>query len=139
MDAALSPDGRWMAYRSDESGRFEVYVTSFPALDQRVQASSDGSAQGVVTQLTMIRWRKDGHELYYIGPDGHSVMAVPVDTGERFHAGTAKVLFKLPRETVDADITPDGQTLVLSVPAEEGRRSIVNVFMNWSEELAASR
>jgi hypothetical protein len=66
-------------------------------------------------------------------------MAVPVETGERFHAAPPKVLLKLPRETADADIAPDGQTLVLCIPAQEGRRSIVNVFMNWSQELAASK
>ncbi|HKW13560.1 MAG TPA: hypothetical protein VJS69_03655, partial [Candidatus Krumholzibacteria bacterium] len=138
-DAALSPDGHWMAYRCDESGRMEIYVTSFPSLDQRVQVSSDGSTPGTTTTLTMIRWRKDGHELYYIGPDARSVMAVPVDAGEKFHAGTPKALFKLPRETVDADITPDGQSLVLSIPAQEGRRSIINLVMNWDRELQSSK
>jgi len=139
LDATLSPDGRWMAYRCDESGRFEIYVTSFPSLDQRVQVSVDGSTPSVTTVLTMIRWRKDGRELYYIGPDGRSVMAVPVETGERFHAGAPATLFKLPRETATADIAPDGQTLVLNAPAQEGRRSILNVFMNWSQELATSK
>ena len=139
LDAAVSPDGRWMAYRSDESGRFEIYVTSFPSLDQRVQVSSDGAVPGVNTSLTLIRWRRDGRELYYLGPDGRSVIAVPVETGESFHAGNPETLFKLPRETADADIAPDGQSLVLTIPAQEGRRSIVNVFMNWSQELAASR
>jgi Tol biopolymer transport system component len=138
-DGELSPDGRWMAYRSDESGRMEVYVTSFPSLDQRVQVSTDGSTPGTTTSLTLIRWRKDGHELYYIGPDARSVMAVPVDATEKFHAGAPKALFKIPRETVDADITADGQTLMLSVPAREGRRSIINMVMNWSQELGTSK
>jgi Tol biopolymer transport system component len=139
LDGAISPDGRWLAYRCDESGRFEIYVTSFPSLDQRVQVSVDGSAPSVTTVLTMIRWRKDGRELYYIGADGRSVMAVPVETGEDFRAGKPVALFKLPRETATADISPDGQTLVVNVPAREGRRSILNVFMNWSQELAASK
>jgi serine/threonine-protein kinase len=139
LDAAVSPDGRWMAYRCDESGRFEVYVTSFPSLDQRVQVSSGGAVPGVNTTLTLIRWRRDGRELYYLGPDGRSVIAVPVETGAGFHAGSPTTLFKLPRETADADIAPDGQSLVLSVPAQEGRRSILNVFMNWSQELATSK
>ena len=138
-DGELSPDGHWMAYRSDESGRMEIYVTSFPSLDQRVQVSSDGSAPGTTTTLTMIRWRKDEHELYYIGPDARSVMAVPVDAAGSFHAGTPKALFKLPRDTVDADITADGQMLVLSVPAQEGRRSIINLVMNWDRELQSSK
>jgi eukaryotic-like serine/threonine-protein kinase len=138
-DAMLSPDGRWMAYRSDESGRMEIYVTAFPSLDQRVQVSSDGATPGTTTTLTMVRWRKDGRELYYIGPDGRSVMAVPVDAAEKFHAGAPKPLFKLPRETVDAEITPDGQTLVLSLPVQEGRRSIITLVMNWSQELGTSK
>jgi hypothetical protein len=66
-------------------------------------------------------------------------MAVPVEASEKFRAGTPKALFKIPRETVDADITTDGQTLVLSVPIQEGRRSIINLVMNWSQELATSK
>jgi serine/threonine protein kinase/dipeptidyl aminopeptidase/acylaminoacyl peptidase len=138
-DGALSPDGRWLAYRCDESGRMEIYVTSFPLLDQRVQVSNDGSTPGTTTGLTLIRWRKDGRELYYIGPDARSVIAVPVETGEKLDAGVPKALFKLPRETIAADIAPDGQMLVLSIPAQEGRRSVVNLFMNWSQELGTSK
>ena len=66
-------------------------------------------------------------------------MAVPVDAAEKFHAGAPKPLFKIPRETVDAEITPDGQTLVLSLPIQEGRRSIITVVMNWSQELGTSK
>jgi dipeptidyl aminopeptidase/acylaminoacyl peptidase len=137
LDACLSPDGKWLAYRCDESGRFEIYVVAYPSLAFKVRISSDGAAPDVNTYVALVRWRKDGREFYYVGGDGRTVMAVPVETGEAFHAGTPRPLFRLSRETVSVDAAPDGQTFAVSVPAQVETRSILNLVVNWDHELSS--
>jgi Tol biopolymer transport system component len=89
----LSPDGRWIAYESNESGRYEVYVQAFPGPGGKWQVSSDG---GILPA-----WRRDGKELFYLGPD--DLMAVPVETTDGFRNDTPVTLFAL-----DVNVTPDG-------------------------------
>ena len=81
----LSPDGRWLAYVSDESGRYEVYVQSFPGGGGKRQVSTGGGIGP--------RWRGDGKELFYHAPDG-KLMAVPVKSGASFEAGAPVALFE---------------------------------------------
>ncbi len=138
VNGVASPDGRWMAYRCDESGRFEIYVARFPEMDRKLRVSSDGAAPLVNTSLVLLAWRDDGRELYYIGGDGRTVMVVPVETGESFRAGTPKPLLRLARDTVDAGITPDGKTLAVVVPVDAESRSILNLVVNWSSEAKKS-
>ncbi len=138
-DASLSPDGRWLAYRCDESGRFELYVVSFPALDQKVRVSSEGAAPTPNAPIPLIRWRNDGRELYYVAGDARTIMAVPVEIGASFHAGPPRALFRLERETVAANISPDGTTIVVSVPAQAENRSILNLVVNWQREMETSK
>jgi Tol biopolymer transport system component len=139
LDASLSPDGKWLAYRCDESGRAEIYVVAYPSLAQKVRISSDGAAPDVNTYVTLVSWRKDGREFFYVGGDGRTVMAVPVETGAAFHAGTPRPLFRLTRETISVDVAPDGQTFAVSVPAQAERRSILNLVLNWDRELQSSK
>ncbi len=108
--AAFSPDGRWIAYFSDESGANEVYVQSFPAGNDRQQVSVGGGTQP--------RWRGDGRELFYVSSD-RKVMSVDIHAGERLEAGTPHALFQtriLP--PVEArnhyDVTSDGQRFVVN-------------------------
>jgi Tol biopolymer transport system component len=138
INGVLSPNGRWMAYRCDESGRFEIYVVRFPEMDRKLRVSSEGAAQLVNASLVLIAWRNDGRELYYIGGDGRTIMAVPVESGESLHAGTPRPLLRLARDTVDAGITGDGKTLALVVPADAENRSILNLIVNWSSEAKES-
>ena len=86
-DPQLSPDGKWMAYQSNESGRFEIYAQAFPGPGGRKQISADGGAQ--------VRWRNDGKELFYIGLDGR-LMAVPIrlaPEGQPIEVGAPVPLF----------------------------------------------
>ena len=76
----VSPDGRWVAFNADESGRWEVYVAAFPTFTSKRQISSGGGVQP--------QWRGDGRELFYLAPDG-SVMSVRVDTPHRVHGQAA--------------------------------------------------
>ena len=86
-DGQFSPDGKWIAYESNESGRFEIYVQPFPGPGGKWQMSTNGGAQ--------VRWRPDGKELFYIGLDGR-LMAAPFQLGSNGQAvepGTPASLF----------------------------------------------
>ena len=101
----LSPDGRWLAYDSNESGGFEVYVQSFPLPGSKRQVSAGGGRTP--------RWNADGTELYYLTPDG-AVMVVPLEP-----AGGA-IRFGAPTRLFDADVAFTGVGQVFSV-ASDGR------------------
>jgi Tol biopolymer transport system component len=85
LAGTLPPDGRWLAYASDESGKFEVYVQSFPGGGGKRQVSNGGGSG--------IRWRQDGRELFYYAGDG-KLMAVPVRSGESLEVDAAIPLFE---------------------------------------------
>jgi hypothetical protein len=131
----FSPDGRWVAYTSNESGRDEVYVRSFPGSGAKVRISAGG---GVEPQ-----WRKDGTELFYISED-RTLMAVPVklagSASEPLHVGTAKSLFSVP--VVDTFIVGrsyeasiDGQRFLLRTPAGGATAPPLTVVLNWQTQL----
>ena len=132
---AISPDGMWIAYESDESGQEEIYVQRFPELGQRVTISPAGGRQPV--------WSGDGRELFYRAPDG--MMAVAIETAPTFEAGQPTLLFEddyfffLSRRTYD--VAPDGERflMVTTDDASSGdeRDFRMIVVENWFEELKA--
>lgn len=88
QNGEVSPDGRWLAYESNESGQFQIYVRPFPDVDAgRWQISPWGGTRPL--------WARDGRELFYVTPTG-TLMAVPVDTATSFSAGTPVRLFDGP-------------------------------------------
>ncbi len=126
--AKVSPDGRWLAYRSNESGRDEIYVQSFPEPGRKVTVSQGGG--------DFPRWRRDGKELYYIGADD-KLMAVPVETGANFSAGAPMALFDLGgysrREgRYMHDVSADGQKFLLLRPLEDATTRPLTVVQNWT-------
>lgn len=135
---ALSPDGRWIAYVSDESGRDEVYVQAFGGDPARVTVSNEGGREPV--------WSRDGSELFY--RVGDRMMAVPVRAGETFEAGAPELLFE---GVFDADrmgsnqyfdVDLDGQRFLMIRPVEDGSRDhlrIISGFANRLHELARER
>jgi Tol biopolymer transport system component len=139
LDAAVSPDGRWLAYRSDESGRPEVYVQSFPGLEQKVRVSTDGAAPEINAEATWIRWRRDGREIAFIGGDGRTIMVADVETGDEFRTGPPRALLRLPHGFLDADISPDGEQVAVTMPTGVQGRSVINVVVNWERELGDQR
>jgi Tol biopolymer transport system component len=124
----LSPDGRWVAYASDESGAFEVYVQSFPGGGSKRPVSSGGGAEP--------RWRADGRELFYVSAD-RRLMAVPTTIGPGFEAGKPDALFTMNvRDLVFPyskryDVIPDGQRFVLQELIGRGSPSPLTVLVNW--------
>jgi hypothetical protein len=131
---SLSPDGRWLAYLSDETGRSEIYVESFPASGARQLVSADGGDSPV--------WRRDGRELTY--RRGATMLAVSVDTTIGFSAGKPTRLFEGNYVTtvssiagaVDYDVAPDGRFLLVKLSEEERASPHLNVVLNWADELA---
>jgi len=133
--AAVSPDGRWMAYRSSMSGRDEIYVERYPELGNRQQISTGGGAFPL--------WSHDGRELFFGSPDGRQMLAVTIQSGPRLIAGRPRVLFELAM-LVQAfgnrpyDIAPDGRFLIIrSAEAETEGTPASNLILvqNWFEEL----
>ena len=117
----------WVAYTSDESGRREVYLQSFPVGSGKVQVSSGGSAP---------MWRRDGKEIFYTSTNGE-VMSVEVQTAPTPKVGIPKVLFA-PRTARGVDVTPDGKRFLLIAPAaqlEQGAPTPITVVLNWQAAL----
>ncbi len=127
LKATFSPDRRYVAYQSNESGRPEIYVQDFPEARSKWQVSTEGGVEPT--------WRADGRELYYGSPDAR-IMAVPVEGGATFTAGTPTALFRARIASITLRNhyrpTPDGQRFLILSP--EGRATIVptTVVLNWA-------
>jgi dipeptidyl aminopeptidase/acylaminoacyl peptidase len=123
-DAHVSPDGRWIAYVSDESGRDEVFVRSFPSSESKWMISANGG--------TRPRWRADGRELFFVSPDG-MMTAASIETRPQFQITSARPLFHVQRAS-DYAVAPDGRFLV-QVPHETEGGNQLHVVLNWMTEL----
>jgi Tol biopolymer transport system component len=130
VDARLSPDGRWLAYASDESGRYEVYVQSFSGSGGKWLISTNGGREPV--------WAHSGREIFY--RSGDKMMAAAVATQPTFQAATSRLLFQGPYEgtntfSPDYDVTVDDQRFLMVQASEQSRPTDFNVVLNWFEEL----
>jgi len=132
--AAVSPNGKWLAYQSDQSGRLEVYVQAFDGLGsgtrRRWQVSKGGG---------LPRWRGDTGELFYITEDG-CMMSVPIRTAEdgAIAPGPPQPLFQtrpVPKTWNLFDVSPDGQRFLVNVPLEWTSANPITVVTNWTEKL----
>jgi eukaryotic-like serine/threonine-protein kinase len=128
----FSPDGHWLAYISDESGRYEIYVQPYPGPGGKWQISTDGGTEPV--------WNPNSREMFY--RSGRKMMAVDIATRPGFAAGKPRVLFEgeyvpTPLTFPNYDVSPDGQRFLMLKPAEatEGAPTQINVVLNWFEEL----
>jgi Tol biopolymer transport system component len=139
MYAEFSPDGRWIAYASNESGLSEVYVAPYPGRGSKVLLSVDGGHSPV--------WARNGRELLYLEPVGeegagpYNVMAVSVTIGERFSAGQPRKLFATPlglaAQARGYDLSADGTRLLMVQPRPRTplTPSQIVLVQNWHEEL----
>ena len=131
--AQFSPDGRWLAYESDESGRSEVYLRPFPGPGTRTQVSTGGGAQ--------VRWRRDGRELFYVDLNG-GLTAVPIGPSSRsdtLEVGAPALLFRAPlSEAVPRASGPlymvsrDGQRFLIDAVVDDEGLSPISVILNWT-------
>ena len=126
----FSPDGKWFAYTSDESGSFEVYLRRFPECDNQVRVSNGGGAQP--------HWRKDGRELFYVASD-RKLMAVDVRLGAIADVGTAKPLFTTGIGRYDAPnryaASGDGQRFLVNTTVQATSQTPITVVVNWTAGL----
>jgi eukaryotic-like serine/threonine-protein kinase len=128
----FSPDGRWLAYISNETGRWEIYVQPYPSSGGKWQISTEGGTEPV--------WNRNGRELFY--RNGDKMMAVDITTQPSFTAAKPHMLFEghyvpPPGTTPNYDVSPDGQRFLMIKPNEAGEAapSQINLVLNWFEEL----
>ena len=112
LSIALSPDGRWLAYTSNQTGQYDVYVSRFPAMTSKRLVSSGGGAEP--------RWSRDGKELYFVS--GGKLMAVAGPSGSSFTPGAPRALLSLEgdrraRNHPQYDVAPDGRFVMIREPA----------------------
>jgi eukaryotic-like serine/threonine-protein kinase len=132
-NAQFSPDGKWVAYASNETGKWQIYVTSFPEAHGTWQISTAGGEQP--------RWGSDGKELFYLSSD-YKMMATPVSTGPNFDSGQPVALFQTtPRQPVSFndlfvyDVSRDGQRFLINTAVKEAATSPMSVVLNWTAKL----
>jgi eukaryotic-like serine/threonine-protein kinase len=141
-DGRFSPDGRWIAFTSNESGRAEVYVAPSPAAVTGIKPGPEGPRQISTAGGAGARWRRDGRELYYLAPD-LNLMRVEVKEGERFEASIPTVLFKTCEQVFwtgywqsTYDSAADGQRFLFNCEVEGV--SPLEVMVNWTAKLESS-
>jgi eukaryotic-like serine/threonine-protein kinase len=122
--AKFSPDGRWVAYESNESGRAEIYLVPFQGAQNKRQVSTSGGSAP--------HWRRDGTEIFYVTVDG-TLMAVPfAEKQGGFNVGSAKPLFRVPG--YDYDVSPDG-TKFISYYVSDPNSDPIALVLNWTDLL----
>jgi Tol biopolymer transport system component len=131
--AQFSPDGRWMAYSSNEAGKWEVYVSPFPSVNGKWQVSSAGGQEP--------RWRQDGKELFYLSAEG-KMMAVAVTASPSFAASSPITLFQTHRrqpvssnDVFSYDVSADGQKFLIDAKVDEANAAPLSILLNGASEM----
>jgi hypothetical protein len=127
----VSPDGRWLAYISTESGRFEVYVQPYRRRGERLRVSANGGGQP--------RWRGDGKELFYLGLDGALTAVAVRDGATGLELGLPETLAPARAlgavlqgsDYTDYAVTADGQRFLLKRPVEGSEKPRLHVLLDW--------
>ena len=131
--AQFSLDGRHVAYASDESGVYEIYVQPFPGPGEKLQISTQGGVQP--------RWRRDGKEIFYVARDARMMAAPLSERSGSLSAGNPRALFQTPivpdaiGASLEYVVTADGQRFLIATPASETPSSPATVVLNWAAKL----
>ena len=128
LGGPISPDGRWLAYYSDETGRLQLYVQSFPTPGHKQQVSENGAIEAW--------WTPDHRQLLFVGDDFRTLWRADVaETGEALRVGGPVELGTLPPNTIWVDLTPDRQRVLALAPERTGAGSMT-IVENWRATLA---
>ncbi|HET6372164.1 MAG TPA: hypothetical protein VFG76_02580, partial [Candidatus Polarisedimenticolia bacterium] len=122
--ATFSPDGKWIAYNSEEGGAPECYVRPFPVAEGRWQVSTNGTDGGC-------SWSRDGKEIFYFTQEG-TLMAVPISMEPSFRPGVPKALFQK-KGIRSGDAAADGRRFLLAVREESRNTLPISLILNWTE------
>ncbi len=125
LNGAFSPDGKWIAYESDESGKYEIYVQPFPSTGTKRRVSTNGGR--------LAKWRGDGKELFFLRDS--TLMAVEVKGGASFEAGVPQPLFETPLTPAMINkryaVTRDGQRFLIPAPSGDSAATPATVVIDW--------
>jgi eukaryotic-like serine/threonine-protein kinase len=132
----FSPDGRWVAFVSNQSGAFEVYVRAFTSDFSGGSAGAGGSMLISRGGGTAPRWRRDGRELFYLAADGKMMaVAVKASASAELTTGTPTPLFQTPPATIVGDVAADGTRFLLVTPVGQSASTPFTVLLNWTNGL----
>jgi eukaryotic-like serine/threonine-protein kinase len=138
IEGAFSPDGKWLAYTSDETGDNQVYVRPFTGSQDNSGDRQGSSALRRVSADggTQPHWRSDGKELFYMSLD-RKIVSVSIKTGPPFEPGVATPLFDSPSVSAAAgyDVTPDGGRFLITTASDAQRVRPLTLFVNWTAAL----
>jgi Tol biopolymer transport system component len=128
----FSPDGKWIAYQSNQSGRFEIYVGSFPVPGRAWQVSTTGG--------TSPRWRKDGHELFFVSADSKLMSAEVDGRSALFEVGNVRPLFPVRMRDqflgIPYAVSADGQRFLINTTIDTNAPTPISLVLNWRRLLA---
>jgi eukaryotic-like serine/threonine-protein kinase len=129
----FSPDGRWIAYTSDESGRDEIYIREFSS--GSAQGSGDAAHRWLISKRgwTDPRWRGEGKELFYVASDG-KLLVVDISAKPALKAGAPRPLFQLPPGVIGFEVTADAERFLIGAPVG-GAPVPFTVVLNWQTAL----
>jgi Tol biopolymer transport system component len=133
LEAVFSPDGRWIAYNSDESGRSEIYVTPFPGPGRKWQVSPGGGL--------LPRWSRTGREIFFVGPGERINVAEVTTQGDTFEVGRTQPLFDVRSQRPGNvfEVTPDGQRFLVNTASDQLNAGSVTLVLNWTAALRRPR
>jgi Tol biopolymer transport system component len=120
----FSPDGRWVAYHSNQGGRFEIWVASYPSFGEKRQMSNGGIGPSAPV------WRRDGKAIFFVAPD-KTVMSVELKTGTRLAARSPVPLFKLPSISAALAVAADGKRFLVAEDDQRAQEPQIRVVVNW--------
>jgi hypothetical protein len=129
IGARVAPDGRWVAYLSDEAGRTDVYIQSFPVLGHKVRVSTTGALS--------IWWMPGSDEVCFVSPGAGAMMSAKLHrVGNELEAETPRKMFELTGRGVGGDFSHDGQRLLGSVARPGAQQRRLRVVLDWTALLA---
>jgi Tol biopolymer transport system component len=127
QNPAISPDGKWLAYTSDETGRNEIYVESFPTPGKRFQITTSGGSEMV--------WRRDGKQVYVASADGRTLMVADVLPGSDMKLGPLRPVLTAVTNMTTGDVTSDFQRVLIAVTPDGPAPRTLTVLLDWTGAL----